>query len=138
MLAERSRLAGELGDVPEVRAERDALEQATSQATREHAEVRDELVDRELHTSGAWVRDTFGERPDGLRAGEVWEHGVRLAARYRVEHDITDPGDALGPQPDQREQQRDWEHARKAIARDQRQLGRDVEVELDVDLGIGL
>ena len=50
---------------------------------------------------------------------------------------ITDPGDALGPQPEQREQQRDWERARKAIARDERRLGRDVEVELDVDLGIG-
>jgi hypothetical protein len=63
----------------------------------------------------------------------VWEHGVRLAARYRVEHDITDPGEAIGPRPDRR----DWERARKAIARDQRQLGRDVEVALDVDLGIG-
>jgi hypothetical protein len=62
----------------------------------------------------AWVRDTFGERPDGLRAGEVWEHGVRLAARYRVEHDITDPGEAIGPRPEQR----DWERARKAMARD--------------------
>jgi len=78
----------------------------------------------------AWVRDTFGERSDRLRAVEVWEHGVRLAARYRVEHDITDPGEAIGPRPEQREGQRDWERARKAMARDQRQLGRDVEVEL--------
>jgi hypothetical protein len=44
----------------------------------------------------------------------VWEHGVRLAARYRVEHDITDPGEAIGPRPEQR----DWERARKAMARD--------------------
>ncbi len=35
----------------------------------------------------------------GRGPAEVWDHGVRLAARYRVEHDITDPGDALGPQP---------------------------------------
>lgn len=82
-------------------------------------------------------QDTFGERPDGLRAGEVWEHGVRLAARYRVEHDITGPGDALGSQPERREEQREWERAHKAIARDRRQLGRDVGVELDVDFGIG-
>jgi hypothetical protein len=137
VLAERSRLADELGDVPEVRAERDGLEHAISQAIREHAAVRDELVERELEVPGAWVRDTFGERPDGLRAGEVWERGVRLAARYRVEHDVTDPVNALGPQPEERREQRDWERARKAFARDQRQLGRDVEVELDVDLGIG-
>ena len=73
----------------------------------------------------------------GRAPRKVWERGVRLAARYRVEHDISDRGDALGPQPEQREQQRGWERARKAIARDQRQLGRDLEVELDVDLGIG-
>jgi hypothetical protein len=138
VLERRSQLARELGDVPEVRAERDGLAEALSHSVRERTAIRDELIERELHASGAWARDTFGERPDGLRAREVWEHGVRLAARYRVEHDITDPGDALGPQPQQREEQRDWEHAHEAIARDQRQLGRDVEVELDIDLGIGL
>jgi hypothetical protein len=133
----RSEVARELGDVPEVRAERDGLAEALSQPVRERTAVRDELIERELRASGAWVRDTFGERPDGLRAGEVWEHGVRLAARYRVEHDISVPGDALGPQPEQREEQREWERAHKAIARDQRRLGRDVGVELDVDFGIG-
>ena len=137
VLERRSDLARELGDVPEVRAERDGLEHAISEVIRQRTAVREELVERELQTRAAWVRDTFGERPDGPRAAEVWEHGVRLAARYRVEHDITDPGDALGPQPEQREQQRSWERARKAIARDQRQLGRDLEVELDCDLGIG-
>jgi hypothetical protein len=136
MLGERSRLAGELGDVSEMRAERDGLEHAISQTIGEQTAARDELVERELKAPGAWVRDTFGGRPDGLRAGEMWEHGVRLAARYRVEHEITDPSDALGPRPEQRGQRRDWERARKAIARDQRRLGRDVE--LDVDLGIGL
>jgi hypothetical protein len=137
VLERRSHLARELGDVPEVRAERDGLAEALSQSVRERTALRDELIERELHASAAWVRDTFGERPDGLRASEVWEHGVRLAARYRVEHDVTDSNDALGRRPEQREEQRGWERARKAIARDQRQLGRDLEVELDVDLGIG-
>jgi len=133
----RSELARELGDVPEVRAERDGLTEALSRSVRERSAVRDELIERELHASGAWVRDTFGERPDGVRAGEVWEHGVRLAAHYRVEHDISGPGDALGPQPEHREEQREWERVHKAIARDQRRLGRDVSVELDVGLDIG-
>ncbi len=70
-------------------------------------------------------------------AGEVWEHGVRLTARYRVEHDISGAGDALGPKPEQREEQREWERTHKAIARDQRRLGRDVSVEVDVGLDIG-
>jgi hypothetical protein len=82
-------------------------------------------------------RDTFGERPDGTRPLEVWEKSVRQAPRYRLDHDITDPGSALGPRPEQHEEQRNWERARKGIARDQRRLGRDVGTELDVDLGIG-
>ena len=137
VLTERSRLAGELGDVPEARAERDGLEHAIGEVTAERTAVRDELVEREVQTRAAWVRDSFGERPAGPRASQVWEHGVRLAARYRVEHDVTDSNEALGPRPEQRGEQRRWERARKAIARDQRQLGRDVGVELDVDLGIG-
>ena len=136
-LERRSDLARELGDVPEVRAERDGLERAIGEVTREQTAVRDELVERELQAPGAWVRGTFGERPAGPRASQAWEHGVRLAARYRVEHDAADSNEALGPRPEQREEQRGWERARKAIARDQRQLGRDVGVERDVDLGIG-
>jgi hypothetical protein len=50
-----------------------------------------------------------------------------------VEHDIIDPADALGPRPEQHEEQCDWERAHEALARDQRERGRDVEVELDID-----
>ena len=65
----RSELARELGDVPEVRAERDGPPtEALSQSVRERTAVRDELIERELHgIPAAWVRDTFGERPDGLQ-----------------------------------------------------------------------
>jgi hypothetical protein len=83
------------------------------------------------------VQDTFGERPDRSRPREVWEKAVRQAARYRLDHGITDPGSAIGPRPEQREEQRDWARTGQAIARDQRRLGRDVEAERDVDLGIG-
>lgn len=82
--------------------------------------------------------ETFGERPDGARAREAWENGVRQVARYRVEYEITDTSNgALGPRPEGREQQRDWERAREAIERAERRLGRDVAPERDVDLGIG-
>ena len=57
-------LERELGDPPEMRAERDGLERAISELHRERR-VRDELAERELHAPGAWVRDTFGERPMG-------------------------------------------------------------------------
>ena len=133
----RSELARELGDAPEMRGERDGLEGAISQCMREQAAVRDELVERELHAPGAWVRDTFGERPDEQRAGEAWESGVRRVVLYRTEYEITDSSDAIGPRPERGEQRQDWERARKAIERTQRRLGRDVGVEHDSGFGIG-
>ena len=129
--------AGELGDPAEMRAERDGLERAITQSTQEHTEVRNELAERELHAPGAWVRDTFGERPDGSWAREEWEDDVRQVARYRAQYEITDPSDALGPRPEQAEQQHDWERASETIEQGERRLGRDVEAERDVDLGIG-
>ena len=137
VLERRSDLARELGDVPEARAERDGLEHAISEVIRQRTAVREELVERELQARAAWVSVTFGERPDGPRAAQVWEHGVRLTARYRVEHDITDPGDALGPQPEQREQQRSWERARKALNRGARRLDRHRDADHDLEIGVG-
>jgi hypothetical protein len=137
VLSERGSIERELGDPGEIRAERDGLEHAIGQTTREHTEVRDELAERELRAPGGWVRDTFGERPDALRAREVWEQGVRQAARYRAQREITDPSDAIGPRPEQREQQREWTRAHRAIERTARQLGRDVGVDRGADLGIG-
>jgi hypothetical protein len=85
------------------------------------------------------VKTTFGERPDRPAQRDAWEKGVRHAARYRVQYDITDPTEALGPKPEQRGgQQRDWERARGAIGRAERRLGREVSTARGIDLGIGL
>ena len=97
VLTQRSGLERELGDPVEARAEREGLEHAITQATREHTALRNELAERELQTPGAWVKATFGERPDRPAQREAWENGVRHAARYRAQYDITDPADALGP-----------------------------------------
>jgi conjugative relaxase-like TrwC/TraI family protein len=138
VLTQRSRLERELGHPAEIRSERDGLQHALTQSTREHTEIRNELAERELHTpAGAWVKDTFGERPDDRRPREVWENGVRQAARYRAQYDITDTDDALGPRPEPREQQRDWERAREAVERSARRLGRAPETKREIDLGIG-
>ena len=136
-LAERSRLAGALGDPAEMRAERDGLEGAITQSTHEHSAIRDALAEHELHSPGAWVRDTFGEHPDGAWAREEWEADVRQVAHYRVQYEITDPRYALGPRPDGGQQHHDWEQASETIQQGERRLDRDAETERDVDLGIG-
>jgi hypothetical protein len=138
VLAQRGSLERELGDPVEARAEREGLEYAITQATQEHTALRNELAEHELQTSGAWVKATFGERPDRPAQRDAWENGVRHAARYRAQYDITDPTDALGPRPEQRGgHQRDWERARDAIDRAERRLGCGVSSERGIDLGIG-
>jgi hypothetical protein len=139
VLAQRDGLERELGDPVEARAEREGLEHATTQTTREHTALRNELAERELHAPAEWVKATFGERPDRPAQREAWKSGVRHAARYRAQYVITDPTDALGPRPEQRGgQQRDWERAREAIDRAERRLGREVSPARGIDLGIGL
>ncbi len=139
VLSQRGSLGRELGDAGETRAEREGLEHAITQATQEHTALRNDLAERELQTPGSWVKATFGERPDRPAQREAWENGVRHAARYRAQFDVTDPADALGPRPEQRgAQQRDWERAREAIDRAERRLGREATSDRGVDLGIGL
>jgi conjugative relaxase-like TrwC/TraI family protein len=137
VLTHRTHLERALGSPAETRAERDGLERAIRQSTQEHTAVGDELAERELHAPGAWVRDTFGERPDGPWEREEWETGVRHVARYRAEYDVTDPSDALGPPPEQHDQRHHWEQARDAIEDGERRLGRDVTTGRGIDLGIG-
>ena len=85
------------------------------------------------------MKTTFGEQPDRPAQRDVWENGVRHAARYRAQYDITDPTHLLGPRPEQRGgQQRDWERAREAIDRAEQRLGREVTTDRGIDLGIGL
>jgi conjugative relaxase-like TrwC/TraI family protein len=137
LLTERDRLASELGDPQELRAERDGIESELRALEREQTELRDRLTEREIQQPSGWVREAFGERPKGPASRWVWERGVREAARYRVEYELDDPSDTLGPQPEQREQKRDWERARQAIERSQRQLGREVTVERDSGWDLG-
>jgi hypothetical protein len=133
----RADLERELGDPAEICAERDGLERAISESTPAHSKVLDELAERELRAPGPWVRDTFGERPDGTWAREQWEDDVRGVGRYRAQYEITDPREALGPRPEGDQQRHDWERAHEAIEQGELRLGRDVGAEHDIDFGIG-
>lgn len=136
MLTQRARLAQELGDPSEARSERDGLQRALTQLSREHTEVRDQLAEHEVHTPGPWAQRTFGERPADPRLRKEWEQGVRQAARYRLQYDVTDPDDPLGAEPGQRQQQRDWQRVREALDRSARRLGREPQgAEVDVEIG---
>ncbi len=126
-LTQRTPVKRELSDTAEIRAEHDGLERAITETAREQRAVGGELVERELRAPGPWVRDTFGERPGGAWAHQLWEETVRQVARYRIRYDISDGSDAIGPRPDSGEQRREWEGARQALKQAERQIGRGVE-----------
>jgi conjugative relaxase-like TrwC/TraI family protein len=135
LLTQRVRLTRELGDPSEVRSERDGLQRALTQLTREHAEIRDQLAEREVHAPGPWAQRTFGERPTDLQLRKEWEKGIRQVACYRLQYDVTDSNDPLGPEPQQQEQQRDWQRAHETLSRTARRLGRDIDYDLGIQIG---
>jgi hypothetical protein len=135
--SQRERIAHELGDPSEIRSERDALQRALTQLTREHTETIDELADREVHSPGAWASRALGKPPTDPPLRKEWEQGIRQLARYRIQYGVTDPHDPLGPAPQTREQQRDWQHTPLALDRSARRLGRDGQNDHDLALEIG-
>ena len=137
VLSQRERVARELGEPNEVRAERDGLQRALTQLTREHTEVRDSSPSARCMPPAPGPREPLGERPADPRLRNEWEQAVRQAARYRVQYDISDPDDPLGAEPQPREQQRDWQRAREALDRGARRLGRDVDTDHDLAIEIG-
>ena len=137
VLSQRDRLARELRDPSEVRAERDGLQRALTQLTREHTGIRDELAEREVHSPDAWAGRVLGDAPADPRLRTEWEQGIRQVARYRLQYVFTDPEDPLGTQPEPREQQRDWQRAREALDRSARRLGRHVDDPHDLSMEVG-
>jgi hypothetical protein len=138
LLNRRTRLGRELGDPEQIRSERDGLDRAISNTEREQTQLRAELAERELHAPSEWVQRTLGERPADPHQRSAWDDGARTPARYRLDHQITDPASPLGPEPERGGQdQRDWQRADDAIARTARQLGRDHHVNRDRGLDLG-
>jgi conjugative relaxase-like TrwC/TraI family protein len=137
VLSQRERLARELGDPSEIRAERDGVKSALTQLTREHTAIRDELAEREVHAPGAWAARAFGQLPDEPQARKEWERRVRQVVRYRLQYNFTDPNDPLGMRPEPPAQQRDWQRAREALQHSERRLDRDVDDAHNLAIEIG-
>ena len=68
-------------------------ERAITQPTREHTEIRDELAEREAPSPGAWAA-RLRRAARRARGDAGMGEGVRQAARYRAQYDVTDPDDA--------------------------------------------
>jgi len=73
--------------------------------------------------------------PAGSRA-EEWDTAVRRVARYRIEHQITDHADPLGPEPHDPHQAREWHRAHESVERAERRLGREHTHDHGLDIGM--
>ena len=121
VLTQRATLARQLGDVTAVGQERDGLTAALRTLERQHAELRNDLADREVERRPQWARDALGERPDRQADAERWDRAARTIARYRIEYEILDSDTTLGPEPPGGEQRRAYQQAdlaREELARD--------------------
>jgi len=78
----------------------------------------------------------LGERPAGSRSDD-WDTAVRRVARYRIEYEITNQVDALGPEPHDHHQAGQWHRAHEAVERAERRPGREHTHEHDHGLDIG-
>jgi conjugative relaxase-like TrwC/TraI family protein len=129
-----TRLREQLGDPEQIRSELDGLDQEIRQLTIERGALLKELTERELQAPGEWARTLLGERPGGSR-GEEWDTAVRRVARYRIEQQITDQADALGPEPREPDQAREWQRAHESLERAERRLGREHTHDHELDIG---
>jgi hypothetical protein len=123
-------LRARLGDPEQIRSELEGLDSAIRTLKNERGHILDELTDRELKNASGWVHQLLGERLGGTR-GEDWDDALRRVTRYRLDHDITDTTNALGPEPHGTDHAYQWRHAHETV---DRALGR----ELDHDLDIGI
>jgi chromosome segregation ATPase len=119
-----ARLREQLGNPEQVRSELDGLDREIHQLTEERDGLLNELTGRELEAPGEWAKTLLGERPAGSRS-EDWDTAVRRVARYRIEYEITDQADALGPEPRGHHQAGRWHRAHEAVERAERRLGRE-------------
>jgi hypothetical protein len=125
-----TRLRDQLGNPEQIRSELDGLDNEIRHLTRECDRLLNDLADRELQAPGEWAKALLAERPAGSRSDD-WDTAVRRVARYRVEHQITDPTDPLGPEPHDHHQAGEWHRAHETVERAERRLGREPTREHD-------
>ena len=123
-------LRDQLGNPEQIRSELDGLDNEIRQLTKERDRLLNDLTDREPQAPVEWAKTLLGERPSGSRSDD-WDAAVRRVARYRIEHDITDPTDPLGPEPHDHHQAGQWHRAHETVERAERRLGRDPTREHD-------
>ena len=129
-----ARLREQLGNPEQIRNELDGLDREIRHLSKQRDGLLNDLADCELQPPAEWAKALLGERPASSPA-EDWDRAVRRVARYRIEHQITDSADALGPRPRDRHQAGEWDRAQETVQRAGRRLGRERTDDHDHEIG---
>jgi hypothetical protein len=125
-------LHARLGNPEQIRSELAGLDRGVNETRTEHDGVLDALTDRELQAPPTWAVTLLGERPTGTRS-EDWDQALRGVARYRIEHDITDPTNPLGGEPANQRAMIEWQQAHELVER--ANPGRTLSLDDDLQIG---
>ena len=60
---------------------------------------RARVVDQELASQPPWLTEMLGPQPEDRYLQAAWQQAARQTAGWRIDHEITDPHVALGPDP---------------------------------------
>src|SRR5450755_1892781 len=60
---------------------------------------RARAVDQELASQPPWLTEVLGPQPEDRYLQAAWQQAARQTAGWRIDHEITDPHIALGPDP---------------------------------------
>jgi conjugative relaxase-like TrwC/TraI family protein len=93
-----------------------ALNAQLSTRRREHLRVA-------LERPAPHLTDALGALPDQPRARRTWQQAATRIEAYRFDHAVTDPRNALGSPPIDRQRRAHWQRAHHDLQRAQRDLG---------------
>ena len=134
VLSERATAVRELGQPDAVRQERDALTARVGELSRNIRRCATSSPSVSSAAAPAWATRALGERPEGRSEAARWDRAARAIARYRLQYEVSDSADALGAEPTDSQQSRDYARAVCAGRQLSRRLGREapgLEIELD-------
>jgi conjugative relaxase-like TrwC/TraI family protein len=121
-------VVGTIRRLSQSRAQTLALQQTTRAPQLPRAQENAERQ-RLLADPPPWLTDALGPPPIAGRERDGWADTAERIAAYRHIYDIDHLANALGPRPEQPEQQRAWDLAQLGIAQQQQQ-----NIELDQGL----
>ncbi|MGA2926151.1 MAG: AAA family ATPase [Solirubrobacteraceae bacterium] len=97
--AQRAQLRDRVPDPDLVLQHADRLAEQRARLRREQLALRARAVDEQLASQPPWLQQTLGPEPHDRYLAAAWQQAARQTAGWRIDHHITNPDVAFGPDP---------------------------------------